>query len=33
MGADLVQVYSALLFRGPFFFRQVAGRAPREALQ
>lgn len=27
MGADLVQVYSALLFRGPFFFRQVAEKA------
>ena len=24
MGADLVQVYSALVFRGPFFFRKVA---------
>lgn len=24
MGADLVQVYSALIFRGPLFFRQVA---------
>ena len=24
MGADLVQVYSALAFSGPFFFRQVA---------
>ena len=24
MGANLVQVYSALVFRGPFFFRQVA---------
>jgi dihydroorotate dehydrogenase len=27
MGADLVQVYSALLFRGPLFFRQVADQA------
>lgn len=27
MGADLVQVYSALLFRGPFFFREVADQA------
>jgi dihydroorotate dehydrogenase len=25
MGADLVQVYSALIFKGPFFFRQIAG--------
>lgn len=24
MGADLVQVYSALIFEGPFFFRKVA---------
>jgi dihydroorotate dehydrogenase len=24
MGADLVQVYSALIFNGPLFFRQVA---------
>ncbi len=27
MGADLVQVYAALLFSGPFFFRQVADHA------
>jgi dihydroorotate dehydrogenase len=24
LGADLVQIYSALIFRGPFFFREVA---------
>jgi dihydroorotate dehydrogenase len=24
LGADLVQVYSALIFEGPFFFRKVA---------
>lgn len=29
LGADLVQVYSALIFNGPFFFRKVA-RAQRE---
>ena len=23
-GADLVQVYSALIFEGPYFFRKVA---------
>lgn len=28
-GADLVQVYSALVFEGPGFFRQVAERAKR----
>lgn len=27
MGADLVQVYSALIFNGPLFFRQVAEKA------
>jgi dihydroorotate dehydrogenase len=27
MGADLVQVYSALVFEGPLFFRKVAYRA------
>lgn len=27
MGANLVQVYSALVFNGPFFFRQVADQA------
>lgn len=27
MGADLVQVYSALIFKGPFFFREVANHA------
>jgi dihydroorotate dehydrogenase len=28
LGADLVQVYSALIFEGPFFFRKVANQAP-----
>lgn len=27
MGADLVQTYSALVFNGPFFFREVADKA------
>lgn len=29
LGANLVQVYSALVFNGPFFFRQVADAADR----
>jgi dihydroorotate dehydrogenase len=28
LGADLVQVYSALIFEGPMFFRKVAAQAP-----
>jgi dihydroorotate dehydrogenase len=31
MGADLVQVYSALIFSGPRFFRQVAGAVSRRS--
>ena len=27
IGADLVQVYAALIFKGPFFFREVADKA------
>ena len=27
MGANLVQVYSSLIFSGPFFFRDVAEQA------
>jgi dihydroorotate dehydrogenase len=29
MGADLVEIYSALIFEGPGFFRKVAGRYSR----
>ena len=30
-GADLVQVYSTLIFEGPFFFRKVAKFAEQQS--
>jgi dihydroorotate dehydrogenase len=32
LGANLVQVYSALIFDGPFFFRHVAELAAESRL-
>ncbi len=32
LGADLIQVYSALVFSGPFFFRQISEQAKKDDL-